>query len=104
MAKWHGNIGYIESVETEPGIWEPQITARSYYGEMARNTGKFQTSGNVNDDKNIANELSIVADPYAKLHFTDMRYAEMYGAKWKITNVEVKYPRLILTLGGLYNG
>ena len=104
MAKWHGNIGYIESVETEPGVWESQAAVRSYYGELARNTGKFQTSGEVNDDKNISNELSIVADPYAKLHFTSMRYVEMYGAKWKVTNVDVKYPRLILTLGGVYNG
>ena len=58
----------------------------------------------MNDNVNLANELSIVADPYANEHFFAMRYVELMGAKWKITNVDVQYPRLILTIGGVYNG
>ena len=104
MPKFYGIVGYIETVETEPGIWEPLLTTRSYYGELVRNSSKFQTSGGVNDNVDISNELSIVADPYALDHFTAMRYVEFMGAKWKITKVEVKYPRLILTIGGVYNG
>lgn len=104
MNKWYGTIGYVETVETEPGIWEPQCTERQYYGEFVRNSGKFQTSGSVNDDRNVAIELSIVADPYAQQHFRSIRYVELEGANWKITNIEPKYPRLILTVGGLYNG
>ena len=104
MARWYGCIGYANTVEIRPGVYEEELTARNYYGELGRNTRRLQTGDQLNDDINIANELSIVADPYAINHFHSMRYAEFAGAKWKITNVEVKYPRLILTLGGVYNG
>ena len=104
MAKWFGHIGYAETMETSPGVWEEQITVREYYGDLTRNTRRLQSADKVNDDININNELSIVSDPYAMNHFFAMRYAEFMGAKWKITNVEVQYPRLILSLGGLYNG
>lgn len=103
MAKWYGKIGYAETSEIRPGVWSEQITEREYFGDLTRITRKLQTSDKVNDDLNISNELSIVSDPYANENFHAMRYAEFMGAKWKITNVEVQYPRLILTLGGVYN-
>ena len=102
MAKWYGKIGFAETVEVRPGVWKEQITERNYYGDMTRISRQLQSTDQVNDNINIANELSIVADPYANNHFHTMRYAESSGAKWKISRVEVKYPRLILTLGGLY--
>lgn len=104
MAKFYGNVGYIETVETEPGIWEPQETLRPYYGELVRNSSKFQTSGGNNDNVNVNNEVSIVADPYAMQNFHNIRFIEFMGATWQITNVEVKYPRLILSIGGVWNG
>ena len=104
MAKYYGVIGYAETVETAPGVYEEQIAERNYYGELVRNTRRLQTSDQVNDNINIANEISIIADPFATQNFHAMRYIEFMGAKWKITNVEVRYPRLILTIGGLYNG
>lgn len=103
MAKYYGNIGYAETVETEPGVWEEQITERPYFGDLVRNTRALQNSGGINDNVNVANQISIVADPYANQNIYKMRYAEFMGAKWKISNVEVQYPRLILTIGGLYN-
>ena len=103
MAKFYGSIGYAETIETSPGVWKEQITKREYFGELVRNTRKLQTSDQVNDNININNEVSIIADPYAISNFHSMRYAEFMGTKWKISNVEVKYPRLILTLGGVYN-
>ncbi len=104
MAKFYGAIGYVETVETSPGVWEEQITERNYYGELVRNTSRFQVSDQVNDNVNITNEISVIADPFATQNFHAMRYVEFMGAKWKITNVEVRYPRLILTIGGVYNG
>lgn len=103
MAKFYGKIGYADTKETAPGVWVEQITERNYYGELVRNTRRLESSGNLNDNINIANEISIVADPYANAHFHEMRYVEFQGARWKVSNVEVKYPRLILTLGGLYH-
>ena len=103
MAKWYGNIGYADLVETSPGVWEEHITERSYYGDVIRNTRRLQSTEHLNDDVNVSNELSIIADPYAINNIHSMRYAEFTGAKWKVSNVEVQYPRLKLTLGGLYN-
>lgn len=103
MAKIYGVIGYGKTVETTPGVWEEQITERPYYGELVRNTRRLQTSDALNDNINVANEISIVADSFANENFHAMRYVEFMGAKWKVTNVEVQYPRLILTIGGVYN-
>lgn len=104
MAKFYGPIGYAETVETKPGVWEEQITERMYCGDLVRNTRRLQDSGMLNDNINVANEISIVADPFANENFHSMRYVEFMGAKWKISNVEVQYPRLILSIGGEYNG
>lgn len=104
MAKFYGTIGYVKTVETEPGMWEEQKTERQYSGELVKNTRRLESSGGINDNINISNEVSIVADPYAYENFHAMRYIKFMGAKWKISNVEVRYPRLILTIGGVYNG
>ena len=104
MAKFDGTIGYVNTVETEPGMWEEQKTERQYSGELVKNTRRLESSGGVNDNVNISNEVSIVADPYAYENFHAMRYIKFMGAKWKISNIEVRYPRLILTIGGVYNG
>lgn len=104
MAKFYGAIGFAESVETRPGVHMEQIVERKYFGDLIRNTRRLQSADQLNDNINIANEISIVADPYANEHFYEMRYIEFQGVKWKVSNVEVKFPRLILTVGGLYNG
>ena len=104
MAKFFGAIGYAVTSETRPGIYEEQIIEREYFGDVNRNIRKLENSEHLNDDINISNEISIVSDPFANENFYSMRYAEFMGTKWKITSVEVKYPRLILTLGGVYNG
>lgn len=104
MTKWYGKIGYADTVETQPGIWVPTITERSYYGDIIQNIRMIQNSSGVNDNVNVNNQISIVADPYANLHINDMRYVEFQGAKWIVTNVTVQYPRLLLNIGGLWNG
>ena len=102
--KWFGKIGYAETSETAPGVWKTQVVEKDYYGEMTRITRRWEKSQNLNDDLNISNELSILADPYAQNHFHTMRYVTFQGVKWTVTSVEVQYPRLILSLGGVYNG
>ena len=104
MAKFYGVIGYATTVETEPGIYEETIVERPYYGDLIKNTRRLQSAGKVNDDINVSNQVSIVADPYANENFHAMRYVEFMGTKWKVTDVDVQYPRLVLTVGGVYNG
>jgi hypothetical protein len=104
MAKWYGKIGYAETVEVRPGVFKEQITEHEYFGDVLQNTRRLQTSDKVNDDINVSNRISIIADPFANENFHSMRYLSFMGTNWKITTVEVAYPRLILTLGGVYNG
>lgn len=104
MAKFFGTIGFNEgTVETTPGVWEQQIVERQYYGDLIRNNRRLQPSNGLNDNISISNEISIVADPYANANFHSMRYVDFMGTKWKIANVDVQFPRLILTLGGVWN-
>ena len=104
MGKFYGSIGYADTIETRPGDWVEQMTERKYYGDVNRDSRRLQSANQLNDNINVSSEISIVADPYAYNHFHSMRYVEFMGAKWKVSTVEPKPPRLILTLGGLYNG
>lgn len=104
MGKFCGLIGFAETVEDPPGIWTEKITERTYYGDVTKNVRKLEAGESVNDDVNIANSISILADPYACEHIYAMRYVVWFGSKWKVKSVEVAYPRLNLTVGGLYNG
>ena len=106
MAKFYGVIGYGESVETSSGsgVWEDEITERAYYGDVVRNTRRLQEREQVNDDITVQNSISIVADAYAFDHFFAIRYIAWQGSLWKVTDVEVQRPRLLLRLGGVYNG
>ena len=104
--KYYGTICFIDEVEseTEPGVWEEQVTERKYAGDVLKRRSRYADGNSINGDLNITNELSIVADQFAYNHFSSIRYAEYMKTKWKVTNVEVNPPRLLLTLGGVYNG
>ena len=103
MARFCGKIGYAVQSETAPGVWTESIKERIYYGDETRNARRLQSSGHQNDDIEISNRLSIIADPFAYENFHAMRYVIYMGSEWKISEVEVQRPRLILSLGGLYN-
>jgi len=105
MSKFYGKIGYEELSETSPSVHAPTIVERRFSGKTERNYSRFSTqSDSINDDISLSNEISFVADPYALNHFQSIRYVELYGARWKVTGVEVRFPRLHLTIGGVYNG
>lgn len=103
MAKFSGVIGFAETEETSPGIWEETIVERSYKGEILRNYVQWNAGDKVNDDLSLNNTFSIVADPYAFAHIGVIRYVKWMGSCWKVTNIELQRPRLILTIGGVYN-
>lgn len=103
MARFSGKIGFAVTEETEPGVFEPVVHERQYYGEIVRLTKRYHGS-NVIEDVTIGNEVSVVADPYAYDNLHTIRYVKFMGATWKVTNIVVERPRLILTVGGVYNG
>lgn len=106
MARYFGQIGYGNSIETPEGsgVWVDEITEFGYYGDVIRNTRKLDSGEGLNKDISVGNSISIVADQFAIDHFFAIRYIRWMGALWTVTNVEVKSPRLILTLGSVYNG
>lgn len=101
--KYHGKVGYFETVETKPGLFEEKLTFREYYGDVIRNTKRDSSGSRVNDTITISNQISIVADPYAREHFFSIMCIEWQGALWKVTEVEVQHPRLVLSLGDIYH-
>ena len=103
MNKWYGEIGYCEMVETVPDVWKEKIIPRMTSGNIQQLSRRLQVADQVNTNVVITNTLSILADPYAQQHFQDIRYAEVWGTKWRVNNVEVNYPRLILHLGEQYH-
>ena len=103
MSKYYGTIGYTKTIETTPGVWEETIIEKNYKGDVLRNTRRYESADKLNDNININNQISIIADSYAYENFFSMRYITWLGSKWKITNIEVQRPRLLLTIGGVYN-
>ena len=104
MAKFRGIVGYVETVEsqTQPGVFEPVSTEKVYKGDVLRKSRRLETSEQLNDNINISNQISIVADEYAFKHFSSITYVEYMGSFWKVTDVEVNHPRLTLSIGNLY--
>jgi hypothetical protein len=106
MARFFGEVGYGDSVETpsDSGVWVDTITETSYYGDVIRNTRKLEEGESLNNDLTVGNSISIVADEYANKHFFNIKYVRWEGVLWTVKNVEVREPRLILSLGSVYNG
>lgn len=107
MARFYGEVGFLQTIETDPvnhpSVYEEVLTKRPYYGDVVRNARRWEASGNLNDNLVINNTISIVADNFAYCNIGAMKYVRLNGEAWKITNVEIQRPRLILTIGGLYN-
>lgn len=103
MAKFYGMVGYSETVESKPGVWTDEITERLYTGDIIQLSRSLRTSEGLNDNIELNEYVSVVADPYAMGNFMHIKYVEVRGIKWKIRNVEVQSPRLLLTLGEMYN-
>ena len=105
MAKFSGLIGYVMTVETSPDIWETVETARRYRGDIVRNQRRWEvTADHINEDLTVTNEISIIADKFATENLNAIKWVEVYGSKWRVNSITLNYPRINLTIGGVYNG
>ena len=106
MTRFYGVVGYGRSVEEPPesGVWVNKITEVPYRGDVVRNTRKLEDGEGVNDNISVNNRISIIADEYANQHFFEIKYVKWSGVLWSVQSVEVQSPRLLLSLGGVYNG
>lgn len=101
--KYYGQIGFGVTEEVTPGVWDEIITERPYFGDVIKNYRRLE-GNEIVDDINVSNQISIVADPYAYENFQHMKYVRYMGTEWTINSIDVQYPRLILSIGGVYNG
>lgn len=104
MAKFYGEVGYVETVESVPGVWVETVTERKYSGDIFRNSKRWQSDETLNDNLTLNNEISIIADSFAFSNVHTMRYIKWMNSSWKILNIDIQRPRIRLTIGGVYNG
>jgi hypothetical protein len=106
MTRFFGTVGYAESLETplNSGVWVDSISEHLYFGDVIRNTRKLESGEGLNEDITVGNSISIIADEYAIKHFFKIKFIQWEGVLWTVTNVEVRSPRLVLSLGSVYNG
>lgn len=104
MPKFYGAIGFVKTVETAPGIWEASETIKKYCGDLVRNQRRWEQGDAINEDLTVSNEVSIVADKFAMENIDAIKWVEVMGHKWRVSSVTITYPRIVLTVGGVYNG
>lgn len=104
MVRFVGKVGYAIPTDRGGGVWTTEITERTYYGEVKKATVSVDDGEKVNPDIRLQHRISIVADPFALDNFMYLKYVEWAGHCWQTPNVELARPRLILSLGGVYNG
>lgn len=105
--KFHGPIGFNTGTVESPansGVWVNQIVERSYYGDILNRARGIDEAHQATPDLTVSVSISIVADPFANETYFAIRYIKWAGSLWVVTNVRPQPPRLILTLGGVYNG
>lgn len=106
MNKWHGKIGFVMTVrdEVKPTKWVEKSIEKEYYGDILKTNFRSESGSSINDDINISNRISVVANDFMRSNLQYMKYIEVGGAFWKINSIDIQAPRLILEIGGLWNG
>lgn len=104
MAKYSGLVGYGEEVETVPGVWETSIKERMMKGDLIRQNANIRESGKVNNDVTLSHRVSLLGDAYAFDNYFNMKYIQIDGRNWEVSSIEVQRPRLLVDIGGLWNG
>ena len=102
--KFCGKIGFAEFYESSPSVWEERIKEGTYYGDVISNSRINQSGGELLDDISINNRISVIADSGLIKVMGFIRYVEWIGVRWKVKDISAEYPRLILSIGGIYNG
>lgn len=104
MARFYGAVGFVLGhMETSPGINKEVISVRNYYGDVMKRRMSWEKGESINDNIKLNNQISILADEYAESHMYAMKWVEWKGTKWKVSSVEFERPRMILTIGDVYN-
>lgn len=105
MTKFCGKIIFVKSEETSPGVWsESDPIVKDVVGDVLKKNWRWERSDKMNDDLNISNQISIIADQFIYENLYAIKAVYWMGVSWKVTDVDVQRPRLVLSLGGVWNG
>lgn len=105
MARFSGLVGFAHTVRTSPGVSSEKITEKGpYFGDLKRASRVMQQSVTVNAELSTTNTIEIVADDYLSENIFAIRFVEWAGVPWIVSEVTVQHPRLLLRLGGVYDG
>lgn len=102
--RFFGKIGFIQVENQGDGIYEPSYVERDYGGVFNRKSYHVSQGESVIDDISLSNEISVFADSFIYDNLSRMAYVVIDGNKWKISSVELRYPRIIVRSGGVFNG
>lgn len=104
MTRFYGMVGYGVPGELVGGVWTDTITERAFNGRVLDVITSNEQSDKVNDDIRVRHRISILADAYLLENFSQIKYVNWMGTRWQAETVEVNRPRLVISLGGVYNG
>lgn len=108
MNRFYGQVGYGVSELVDdpdnPGVYVDKVIERPYSGNVVRMSVRQGADGTTNRDITPRHTIEIVADEYADGHFASIKYVNWAGVLWTVTAVEVRRPRLVLSLGEVYHG
>lgn len=97
-------LGFSEkNKEVRPGVWKMQPEEVTHRAKLLTYNKDYDSGEEVNDDLKLRNRYEIVMKD-KKLDYQDMRYVIVKGTKWKVSALEFLEVRIIITLGGVYNG
>ena len=104
MARFSGLVGYTEQKETSPGVWKNVENPRKMVGDIISQSSVLRGGDQIHEDVSLNHRISVVGDAYAFDNYFNIRWVQVDGHKWQVTGVEVTRPRLIFSLGGMWNG
>lgn len=104
VKKYFGRVGFVKYEESSPGVWRTIVTEKKYRGDVLQNRANINPSDSVSDELRLSNRISIICDSFAIENFQWIKYIEYLGTMWIVSLAEVQRPRVILTMGGVYNG
>lgn len=104
--KYSGLAGFEKKHnEVRPGVLQNQIKEVRIKGDVINYGHSLNpTQGSDQQDVHIRNRLSIVMNPYLRDNFSSLVYVIFMNVKWEVSSFTINGPRVIIDLGGVYNG
>lgn len=98
------SLGFAESKQVRPGIWDDEITEVPKLAEVRQRTETFQVEGNVIPEYKTTTSVSVLSQGPVKPDYSNLRYVLYAGERWIVTSAVHEPPRMTLFIGEVYSG